>query len=134
MKGPIFNARSVKLFNDPGTLPDVSGALLNYFQNMVFTRIVKTVINFVVTENPTDIVFRGVMQPYTPQRLDIKMQGERNWIWNTLHAEPGLPLYPDDVVIYQKTQYRIMSKSDYSSYGYVEYKLVQDYTGSGPNT
>lgn len=132
MKSPIFNAKNVRLFENPGTLPDMNDALLQYFQPMVFSQIVKTVVNFKNVETPTDTLFRGVMQPFTDRQLLMKPEGQRSWIWQMLHAEPRLALKTDDVVTYHGVQYRVMSKKDFSDYGYVELHLVQDYTGSGP--
>jgi hypothetical protein len=38
----------------------------------------------------------------------------------------------DEVVTYDGVQTRVMSRKNYGLYGYVEYHLVQDWTGSGP--
>jgi len=114
-------------------LPDVSDALNSWFQNMVFGLVVKTVnIAGELVETETEINFRGVMQPFTFQQLYLKPEGQRAWKWHKLHAEIQLALKPDDVVVYETVQYRVMKKGDYNKYGYVEYDLVQDYEGSGP--
>lgn len=134
MKKYITNAADSRLFQNPGTLPDMSTTMLEYFQPMIFKQLVKSVVDFQNVEVPTDINFQGVMQPLTEQALRMKPEGQRSWKWYWLHAEPGLSLKPDDVVTYQGQQYRVMTKKDYSQYGYAEYHLVQDYTGSGPST
>lgn len=134
MKKHITNAGDSRLFQNPGTLPDMSTTLLEWFQPMIFKQIVKSVVDFQNVETPTDINFQGVMQPLTEQQLRMKPEGQRSWKWNLLHAEPGLPLKPDDAITYQGQQYRVMSKKDYTQYGYTEYHLVQDYTGSGPSS
>lgn len=128
----IFNASSRPLSKNPGTLPDVSDALLNYFQKMVFTRITKQIINFKNVEVPIDTDFLGVWQPFTDQQLQMKSEGQRKWKWFLLHADPSLSLKPDEVVNYQNVQYRVMAKKDYTNYGYIEYHLINDYTGAGP--
>lgn len=132
MSGPIQNAKNVLVSQNPGTLPNMSDAILNWFQAMTFTTIVKTVVNFVVVETPTNVTFQGVWQPFTTQQLVMKPIGQRDWKWFTVHAQISLALSPDDVITYQGTQYRVVEKLDYSSYGYFEYHLVQDFTGSGP--
>lgn len=134
MKKFITNAKDMRLFDNPGTLPDMSSALLDWFQPMIFTQIVKVVENFVVTETPTDVSFQGVMQPFSDQQVRMKPEGQRTWKWYMLHAEPGLLLNPDDTTKYKGIQYRVLFKRDWKEYGYVEYHLVQDYSGSGPNT
>lgn len=117
-----------------GTVPNMSGALAGWQQTITFTQIVKTVNSkFEVTETPTNTTFSGVWQPFTAQQLMIKPEGERAWKWFTVHALVVLPLKPDDVVSYKGQQYRVKEKLDYMEYGYMEYHLIQDYTGSGPN-
>lgn len=128
----IVNAKDTLLTQNPGTLPNMSDALFSYFQPMVFTTIVKTVVNFNVVETPTDVNFLGVWQPFSAQQLAMKPIGQRAWSWFMLHASPGLVLVPDEVVNYLGVQYRVMDQSDYRAYGYVEYHLTDDYTGSGP--
>lgn len=132
MSQPIFNAGDQPLNFNSGTVPDVSGAMLNWFQPLTFTTIVKTVINFQVVETPTDVTYLGVWQPFTEKQIMYKPEGQRAWSWYWLHAEPGLILKPDDVVTYLGVQFRVRSQKDYRLYGYVEYQLTEDYIGSGP--
>lgn len=129
----ISNAADRKLFENSGTLPDVSGGILNYFQPMVFTVIAKIVDkSYQVLETPVLTDFQGVWQPFTAQQISMKPEGQREWQWFMLHAQPGVTLNPDDVVTYLGTQYRVKSKLDYTLYGYVQYELNNDYTGAGP--
>lgn len=123
----IGNASDKKLFENPGTLPDVSGAMQNYFQKMIFTQLIKTVVNFQAVETPTNTEFQGVWQPLSDQQLEMKPEGQRSWSWFMLHSEPSLILKPDDEVTYQGQNYRVMTKTDYTNYGYIEYHLSQDY-------
>lgn len=113
-------------------LPDVSGALFDYFSPLVFTTIVRTVVNFKVVETPTSVSFLGVWQPLGPEQLMFKPEGQRSWKWYMLHAQPSLVLSPNDVVNYNSVQYRVMTKSDYSLNGYMEYHIIEDFTGAGP--
>lgn len=128
----ISNGSNIPLNQNSGTLPDVSGAMQNWFQVMTFTTIVKSIVNFQVVETPTLYTYKGVIQPFTPQQLQMKPEGQRSWVWFTIHAEPALSLAVDEVVTYLSVQYRVKSKSDYSKYGYAEYHVIQDFTGSGP--
>ncbi len=130
--GTIQNASNIPLNQKAGTAPDVSGALTDWFQPMTFTTIVKTVVGFEVVETPTDTTFQGVIQPLSSRRLELKPEGQRAWTWFTLHADPVLTLQVDDVVEYLGVQTRIMARKDFSLYGYVEYEIVQDWTGAGP--
>lgn len=128
----ISNGKDRPLNTDAGTMPDVSGALMDWFQPMVFAIVTKTVSGFQAVETKTDINFQGVLQPMSGRQLMMKPEGQRKWNWFQLHAEPGLTLTPDDVVFYLGVQYRVMSQKDYRLNGYVEYTLVNDYTGAGP--
>jgi hypothetical protein len=130
--GTIANAGDKPLFNKSGTTPDVSGAMQDYFQDMVFEPLVKTVTGFQVVEVPNPINFRGVIQPLTERQLLLKPEGQRAWTWFTLHSDPVLTLQVDDVVLWNGKQTRIMGRKDYMLYGFVEYSMVQDWTGSGP--
>lgn len=128
----IHNGSSTPLNANTGTLPDVSDAMLNYFQPMTFGVVTKTVVNFQAVETMVDVSFQGVWQPLTERQLYLKPEGERAWSWYWLHAEPALILDTDQVVVYLGVQYRVMTNKDYRLYGYVEYHLVQDWTGAGP--
>lgn len=130
--GTIQNGKNSPLNTNTGTLPNVNGALLNWLQPMVFITVTKIVIGGEVVEIGTPINFRGVIQPLSARDLMIKPEGERAWTWLMLHADPSLALNNDDVVTYLGVQTRVMGKKDYSKYGYIEYQLVQDWTGSGP--
>ena len=134
MSVPIFNANSILLSQNPGTLPQMNDALFNWYQPMTFTTIVKTVgPTYDVVETPTNVDFLGVWQPFGPEDLKMKPEGQRSWSWFMVHAEPGLVLNTDDVVLYLGIQYRVMAKYNYACYAYMEYHLVLDFTGSGPN-
>lgn len=128
----IANASSLPLFFKAGTVPDVSGAMQDYFQAMTFDLLTKTTQGFQVVETTVPITFQGVIQPYNSRQLLIKPEGQRAWTWFTLHADPTLTLQVDDVVLYKGIQTRVMTRKDYVLYGYVEYELVQDWLGSGP--
>lgn len=130
---PISNASDIPLGSNSGTVPNMSGTIENWFQPMTFTRIVKTVVNFQVKETPTNVDFQGVWQPFSAKQLMMKPEGQRQWSWFTCHAEIGFELIADEVVTYLGVQYRVMQQTNYELYGYLEYHLIQDYTGSGPN-
>ena len=129
---PIPNAANRPLFDRAGSVPDVSGALFDYFQTMIFTPVTKTVTGFQAVETGNPIVFQGVIQPFTERQLFLKPEGERAWTWLWLHADPVLTLNVDDVVLFKGIQTRVMARKDYALYGYVEYQLVQDWQGAGP--
>lgn len=114
------------------TLPDVSDSLLEWFQPMNFIMIAKSDVAFQAIETPTTIAFRGVWQPLTGQQLYMKPEGQRAWKWFMCHATQNLALDPDDVIGCRGVSYRVMSKKDYTNYGYIEYHLVEDYLVVAP--
>ena len=128
----IRNGNMVPLNLDTGTVPDVSGALKDYFQLMKFDQVVKTTVNFQDVETTTPINFWGTWQPFTERQLFFKPEGQRAWSWFWLHAEPSVTLNVDDVVNWNGKQTRVMARKDFGLYGYVEFHLVQDWTGAGP--
>lgn len=128
----IPNGKNVPINVRTGTVPDVSGALKDWFQLMTFEPVGKIVQGFQVVETGTPIKFWGVIQPLTERQLVLKPEGQRAWTWFLLHADPVLTLQVDDVVLYLGKQTRVMSRKDYANYGYVEYHIVQDWTGAGP--
>lgn len=126
------NAKDVPLGANPGTLPNMSDALDSWMVPMVFINVVKTQVNFRTLEAGVPINFQGVWQPLDQQQVNMKPQGQREWKWFQVHAQTGLILLIDQVITYQGVQYRVRGRWDYNEYGYVNYHLVQDYTGSGP--
>lgn len=126
------NAKDIPLNQQSGTVPNVSGAMINWFQPMVFGIVVKTVQDYQVVESMEQISFQGVWQPLSSRKLMMKPEGQQSWSWFWLHSEISLKLENDQVVNYNGVQYRVMSLKDYKLYGYYEYELVEDYTGSGP--
>jgi len=128
----IANGCNKPLFDKSGDVPDVSGALQSYYQNMVFEPVGKVVNGFQVIETGTPINFRATAQPFTERQLLLKPEGQRAWSWFMFHADPSLTVNVDDVVIWKGVQTRIMARKDFAIYGYIEYHAVQDWTGAGP--
>lgn len=129
----LANAANKPLFDKSGSVPDVSGALQDYYQPMVFTPVAKIVEGFQVAEVGNPINFRGVIQPFTGRQLLLKPEGQRAWTWFDLHSDPVLTLKVDDVVLWNGKQTRVMFISNNTLYGFVNYHLVQDWTGAGPS-
>lgn len=126
--GPIHSASSVPLRPGPGSVPNVTESLTDWFQQLTFTRIVKSIVNFQEAEVPTQTVFYGVRVPFSPQQLMMKPIGQREWHWEAVYAYPTLQLKPDDQIIFNGITYRVMGKTDYKEYGYLIYEIKEDYT------
>lgn len=130
--GIIQNGKNININERTGTVPDVSGSLMDWWQPMIFSVVTKDVESFQASETKVDVKFRGVIQPLKNRDLLIKKEGERAWTWYNLHSDISLQLDVDDVVTYLGKQTRIMARKDYKIYGYMYYELVQDWTGAGP--
>lgn len=128
----IGNSNLIPINVRTGTIPDVSGAMKDWYQPLVFNQVSKAVVDFQVVETLTPTAFHGVVQPLTEERLALKPEGQRHWMWLWVHAEPALKLEVDDIIEYQNVKYRVTAQRDYGIYGYVDYELVQDWTGPVP--
>lgn len=133
MTATIQNGSNIPLNVQTGTIPNLGGALLDWFQYLTFTPVVKTVVAFQALETGTPVSFWGIVMPMTGRQLAMKPEGERSWNWITIYAQSVLPLKPDDVIIFLNIQYRVMGSKSFQLYSYVTYDLVEDYTGSGPS-
>lgn len=127
MTVPISNACDRLLTDNPGTLPNMQGAMLNYFQKLTFTMIKKSVVDFNLVEAKVSSSFMGVRQPLNAQQLSMKPEGQRSWKWEMIHCFPDLILSTDDIIYFDHLPYRVMNKWDFKEYGYVLYEIVQDY-------
>lgn len=125
----IVNASSIPLSVRRGTIPDASDALRDWFQLMQFRQVVKQNIGYQVVEDALPTNFWGMIQPLMPRRLYQKPEGQRAWTWFLVQAEPALVLKVDDVVAYNGIPTRVMARKNFENFGYVEYELVQDWTG-----
>jgi hypothetical protein len=124
----ILNGKDQTLPLASSQLPDMGLAMADILQPVQFIQITKQNLNGLVQEIQTPINTRAVRQPYSPQRLDIKPEGQREWRWETVFASIDLILSPDDRILWDGLYFRVMQKSDYKEYGYVQYEIVQDYT------
>lgn len=126
----IVNGKDKPLNLASSALPNVSPALSNLLQPVILTKVAKQNIDGVVQMIYTPISTRAVRQPFSAQELAIKPEGERAWRWETVHATADLILKPDDRIMWSGILFRVMKKSDYAEYGYVQYDIVEDYTST----
>lgn len=128
---PLKNAKNTLLSQRPGTVPDVSGGVLNWFRPLVFCKITKATINSQLVETEDRIETVGFLTP-GKRNLQMKPEGQRKWnVW-TLFTVPNVVLRVDDRIVIVNlvkgdTPYRVLGKQDYSESGYIAYDLVEDY-------
>jgi len=87
----------------------------------------KTTDNFQVVETEKQIVFQGIVENLKPTDLEMKPEGQRKWRWISVWTTPELELEIDDRFSYQHVNYRVMSKNDWTAYGYASYECMEDY-------
>ena len=66
----------------------------------------------------------------TGQHLDMKPEGQRRWNTETVYADASLDLRVDDIIIFDCAdgqKFRVIDKTDWSKFGYVEYGVTSDY-------
>lgn len=111
------------------SMPNVSIALGDWLTPLTFDRITQTIVDHEVVNVSSVISFNGTIQPLSPRQVVLKPEGQRQWIWVQIHAEPETTLYPHDTISDENHSYRIMAVLDYTPEGFIEYHAVQDYTG-----
>lgn len=129
---PIHNACSVPLSANPGTLPNLAVGISNWFSLVIMEKITKTITNFQVVETTSPVNFQGLVYTLTPRQLMMKPYEQRAWKWKGVYCYPSAILKPDDVLLYEGQQYRVMATYDWKQYGFIEYHIQSDYVGSGP--
>jgi hypothetical protein len=133
----IANAANVPLDLRQGSIPNVGEGLLDWFQRMTFKRVVKSTVGFQLSETTEDINFWGIIAPFTARQLIMKPEGERSWSWFKVYAQAApagslVQLTTDDVGLWNGIQTRVMSRTLYGIYGYVEMDWLSDWVSSGP--
>lgn len=123
----IKNAADTLLNENPGTLPQVNGAMRNWFSQITIKILTKSVKEFKAIETAVEVNFLGVWESQPPEMLEIKPEGQRSWDWVNVWCESAMIMNIDDFVVYQDKIYRVMKKTNWSIYGYVQYELVKDY-------
>lgn len=137
MPATLQNGSNVPLNFQQGTVPNMMEALTDYMQVLSFEQVTKTPTAFELVETIVTTTFSGLFMPYSPRELALIPAGQRAWSWYHLFTLLPLTLQVDDVVVFPQLnnkQTRVIYRNDFALYSYLEYKLVQDWTGSGPPT
>ena len=129
MSAPIINAKDTLLDQVTGNLPNVSSAMLDWFQPITFILIKKSVVNFKLLEDRSPYVFMGIVESITPTKLAMKPEGQRSWNYLNVWTLPNVMLKIDDIFNYMGKDYRVERKNDWSQYGYLEFECVESYIG-----
>ena len=123
----IINAKKYKIGQNSSDLPDVSDGVSCFMQPTTVEIIRKEQVDGYTQEEKTCVKTMAVRQPYSAEQLAIRPEGQRSWKWHTIHCLPNLILKTDDIVNIHGIHYRIMQKTDWKDYGYIQYEVVEDY-------
>lgn len=124
----ISNGKNLNISNS--SLPNMSQTIVGWFQPITFGLITYSLVDFENQETVTYIDTQGVVQPYRPEPLEIQAAGDVSWSWLQVHCLPDLILKNGSYVYYNGVKYKVLSKSDYRAYGYVEYMLTETFEGN----
>jgi hypothetical protein len=89
----------------------------------------KRLENFKVYESSYEKVINIFRVP-TGQQLMMKPEGQRRWNTETVYTDTDIDLKVDDKIIFDcadSQRFRIIDKTDWKDYGFIEYKLQSDY-------
>lgn len=133
--GPVACAGRLKLDENTAPAPSMRNSIMGWFRQIV-VQIVQT--NFeeggTVNEVTRDVRTSGFIQPSEPEKLEIQAAGSRSWTYWYLHCLPNLALNTDDRVRIRGKSYLVIGKKDWSSFGYIRYRLLKDYEDANPDT
>lgn len=106
-------------------IPNMKDALSGFTRRMQFATVSKTATDYESAETKASVAwFSANVQPITPQRLQMKPEGQRTWKF--LDAWTTQLLNVDDIVKDRcQKEYRVLSKQDWSEAGFYQYELTE---------
>lgn len=127
----LLNANKKKVSELNSGLPDVISAIQTLLQDTTAVYVQKQQIDGYTQEVPISIKTKACIQPAS-QDLTILPEGQRKWKYLDMWCLPNLNLELDDIFWVRHQGYRILSKIDWKQYGFINYKIIEDYTDA-PN-
>ena len=126
MNAPIFSAASLPLF--PATTQPNMGSAIAGFTQVNEVQILRTkLVAGEAVKQATTVVAATCIQPFSPQRIAMKPEGERAWKWWMIHATLDLAAKVGDILEIAGVGYRLMARTDYSQAGYNMFEAVEEY-------
>lgn len=118
----IVNANK-KLLSSCSGLPNMSNTIKGWFQPIIFKKVSYSVVNFEKVETIDIIDTQGVVQPAGQETLNLLAEGDRSWDVQEVHCLPNVQLKNGDFIEWNNTKYKVLSKQNYSCYGYMFYVI-----------
>lgn len=119
----INNAKNIKI--GQSKLPNMSQTIKDWFQPVTFGVVKTEIVDYERQITVENVNTQGVVQPYKPEPLEIQQAGVQSWSWLMIHCLPDLQLSNNDFIFYENTKYKVLMRSDYSKYGYMQYIVCE---------
>lgn len=114
------------MFNVNPKLPNMSNTIKPWFLNITLEIVERVMDGADWVESVTQTYnTKGVVQPPTPRDLKLMPEGAWAWNWLTVHCLPDVNINVNQFVRYDGILYKVMSKKDWSKYGYIKYTLLE---------
>lgn len=111
------------------SLPKINIAFDGWEQEIELIKTTQSIVDYQTTNTEEIIIFRGVVQPLTAEKLNQKPIETRSWQWLQIHVrdDSEIDLTTNDLIGYESKKFKVMAKLDYKLYGYNEYHCVKNY-------
>jgi len=106
----------------------MNAAFAGWFSPITLTVISQEINAGLVTDNETMVTFKGVIQPLSPEQIQLKPEAQRSFQWLQIHCKTGGDrLNTNDRIAYGGKKFKVMAPLDYSLNGFLEYHAIEDY-------
>jgi hypothetical protein len=128
----IINARDKKVSELNSGLPDVIAAIATLLQDVSAVYVQKQQIDGYTQEVPICVQTKACIQPMGDEQLKILPEGQRSWKYFYVWSLKNFDLATDEIFWIKSKGYRILDKTNWNDYGYIQYSCIEDYTDA-PN-
>lgn len=119
--------------NKMNSMPQMSSAFAGWAVNLQLIKIMQEVQNGFVLEAEDYFSVFGIWQPFQPEQLILKPEGQRSWEWIQLHIQGNNTAFEtNDRIQRDQKVYKVMSVQDYRLNNFTEYHLCRDYDYTPP--
>lgn len=125
---PIVNAKDTPLNKSTSRLPNVRLAIIQYFQPVIVGIISATQVNGRTQTIIEKYISTQGVRIANNNKLVISKTGERFFNTEEIYFLSEILLKPDDLFLFNTTQYRVLATKQWTEYGYNKYSVTQDYT------
>ena len=125
---PIINGKDLPFGQSLACLPNVSAAVIDYFQPVTVGIISATQVNGRTHTIVNQYINTQGVRIATNNKLVITKTGERFFAQEEVYFLSEILLKPDDLFLFNTLQYRVLAVEAWPEYGYNKYLVIQDYT------